>query len=349
MRLLAGVAAGLLVLCSCTGTPTDDELSLAPSEPTSSAPSDSGENTESEPETTAPSTPSTPAQVDPVSLPALMTKEYDGRGLRLGEVREQTASYTSYQTTYRGDGLTLSGVLNVPRGKGPFPAVVLAHGYIDPAVYRSGQGMTRERGVLADAGYIAFHVDYRNHGTSDRDPDADLDMRLGYTTDVINAVAALRRWDGPVDVDRIGLVGRSMGGGVVYNVLTVMPGLVRAGVVFAPVSSRAVDSYNRWVKVDRPEVAAAIVKEHGEPGPGNGFWRGVSARTYFDRIAEPLMIHHGTLDDTCPIRWSEETVNALRRAGKTVRYHVYPGEQHAFGPQFNRAMQRTIAFLDRNL
>ena len=62
------------------------------------------------------------------------------------------------------------GVLNIPTGAGPFPAVVLAHGYIDPAIYVSGQGMTRERGYLASQGFVAFHVDYRNHAGSDDDP-----------------------------------------------------------------------------------------------------------------------------------------------------------------------------------
>ena len=112
----------------------------------------------------------------------------------------------------------MTGVLNIPTGHGPFPAVVLAHGYIDPAIYVSGQGMTRERGYLATQGFVAFHVDYRNHAGSDDDPLAARRLRTGYALDVINAVQALRRSPRvPVDDDRIGLFGRSMGGGVVYK------------------------------------------------------------------------------------------------------------------------------------
>ena len=93
-------------------------------------------------------------------------------------MRERTAAYTSYDVTYRSRSTTdrgeesyrISGVLNVPTGRGPFPAVVLAHGYIDPAFYVRGQGMTRERGYLASRGYVALHVDYRNHAESDDDP-----------------------------------------------------------------------------------------------------------------------------------------------------------------------------------
>ena len=113
---------------------------------------------------------------------------------------------------YRSGKLRISGVLNVPRGPGPHPAVVLAHGYIDPDIYMNGQGMRRELDWLARRGFVTLHVDYRNHAGSDNDPQADANLRLGYTEDVINAVHALRKWNGPVDDDRIGLAGRSMGG-----------------------------------------------------------------------------------------------------------------------------------------
>ena len=79
----------------------------------------------------------------------------------------------------------------MPEGEGPFPTVVLAHGYIDPAVYVNGQGMTRERAWFGDRGYVALHVDYRGHAGSDPDRSGGLDMRMGYTEDVINAVHAL--------------------------------------------------------------------------------------------------------------------------------------------------------------
>ena len=165
----------------------------------------------------------TPPPPHPVSLPALMQREYDGRGLRLRRELASTDAYRQHNVTYRSGKLRISGVLNVPRGPGPHPAVVLAHGYIDPDIYVNGQGMRRELDWLARRGFVTLHVDYRNHAGSDNDPKADANLRLGYTEDVINAVHALRAWDGPVDDERVGLAGRSMGGGVIYNVLTVRP------------------------------------------------------------------------------------------------------------------------------
>ncbi len=287
-----------------------------------------------------------------VSLPALFEKEYDGRGLRLGAVLFTTDSYTQRAVTYRSGDLRISGVLNVPRGRGPFPALVLAHGYIDPAYYVRGQGLRREQDWLARAGYVVLHTDYRNHAGSDTDRAANRRLRLGYTDDVINAVLALRRTNAvPVDDDRIGLLGRSMGGGVVYNALVARPGLVNAAVVFAPVSSRAQDNFDRWIRDDpgRDALSDFILRRYGEPKDNPEFWRAVSPRTYFDRISEPVLIHHGTADSTCPLRWSEATTRAMDAAGVDVRLRTYPGEEHAFGPDWPLSMQRTVAFFRARL
>ncbi|MBM7519412.1 alpha/beta fold hydrolase [Nocardioides nitrophenolicus] len=301
--------------------------------------------------TVAPSSQPPAAVPHPVSLPALAQKDFDGRGLRLGEEVARTPRHRQYAVTWRSGKLTVSGRLAVPEGPGPFPTVVLAHGYIDPAVYVNGQGMTRERSWFGDHGYVALHVDYRGHAESDPDPSGGLDMRLGYTEDVINAVLALRAWDGPVDDGRIALVGRSMGGGVVYNALVARPGLVDAAVVFAPVSSDAVDNFERWIRPDpsRGSLARRILREYGEPAAQPAFWQGISARTYFDDITEPVLIHHGTSDDSCPIRWSRATARWLARAGVEVTLRTYPGEEHAFGPRWALSMERTERFLRRHL
>ncbi|GAA4803556.1 prolyl oligopeptidase family serine peptidase [Nocardioides caeni] len=331
----------VLTTSACSGTEEPG------SEPTPSPPT--GAATSSADGATETATPAPAAH--PVSLAALAQTDFNGGDLRLGEEVARTAGHTQYAVNYRSGDLRVSGRLAVPDGDGPFPTVVLAHGYIDPAVYVNGQGMTREREWFGEHGYVALHVDYRGHAESGPDRSGGLDMRMGYTEDVINAVLALRAWDGPVDDERVGLVGRSMGGGVVYNALVAQPGLVDAGVVFAPVSSDAVDNFERWIRPDpaRDDVAARILRRYGEPADEPAFWDGISARSQVDQITEPVLIHHGTADDSCPVRWSRETAAAMRRAGVDVTLRIYEGEGHAFGPQFDLSMERTGAFLTQHL
>jgi dipeptidyl aminopeptidase/acylaminoacyl peptidase len=337
---------GLVAAVGCSESSTEGEPEPAPtSEPTDATTSP----TTPTPSPSAPSTTPAPPVRHPVSLPALMAKEYDGRGLRLRGEQLRTASYTRYDVTYRSGDLRISGILNLPHGRGPFPALVLNHGYIDPDVYVTGQGLAREQDYLAREGFIVLHTDYRDHAESDPAPGAERRLRLGYTEDVINAVLALRRSRLPVDDDRIGLLGRSMGGGVTYNALVVRPGLVDAAVVFAPVSSNTVDNFDRWIRGERTGLAGRIIAAYGSPERRPEFWRGVSPYTYFDRVTEPLLVHHGTVDDTCPPRWTQRTVDELRRLGKNVRLRTYPGEGHTFYGDWPLSMRRTVAFFDRHL
>jgi dipeptidyl aminopeptidase/acylaminoacyl peptidase len=350
-RLLAATACCVFVLVGCTdpgSEPSDATPNPAPA-PTVS----DDETSASQSEEPSPEQSSEPAQPlpHPVSLPALQQKEYDGSRLELGREVYATSTQRQYEVTYRGSGLTISGRIAIPEGEGPFPAIVLAHGYIDPAYYVNGQGMTREREWFADHGYVVLHVDYRNHASSDDTRLGEADLRMGYAEDVINAVLALRAWDGPVDDDRMAVGGRSMGGGVVYNVLVAQPGLVDAGVVWAPVSSDAVDNYNRWIAHDdrRQDIVNAIDQLYGLPRDSPEFWDGISARTYFDQISEPVLIHHGTLDDTCPLRWSRETARLMERDGVDVALAESTGEGHAFGPQFFASMERTGRYLRQHV
>ncbi|MFJ8023547.1 alpha/beta hydrolase family protein [Streptomyces sp. NPDC096311] len=298
----------------------------------------------------------TSARVDPVSIPGLIKRPHHGSDLRLGSVLARNDAYTRYAITYRSDGLTISGIMNIPRGKGPFPAVVLAHGYIDPATYTTGQGTPREQDLLARRGYVVLHTDYRNHAGSGKDPDNDVDLRLGYTQDVIGAVLALRSSGRPeIDGNRVGLLGRSEGGGVVYNTLVVAPGLVDAAVVYAPVSSRPAQNVERFQRHPQPgwgppdPVVREIDKKHGTPRGIPAFWKDVAPVTYADRMTEPLLIQHGTADNICPVAWSEQTAAAFRAAGKDVELRKYPGEGHTFGPRWRASMDVTLDFFAQHL
>ena len=73
-----------------------------------------------------------------------MVQTYDEGRLRVLR-RLRLDSYTRREVSYRSAGLTVTGVLHVPDGRGPFPAIVLAHGYIEPSVYVTGQGLAREQ------------------------------------------------------------------------------------------------------------------------------------------------------------------------------------------------------------
>ena len=290
---------------------------------------------------------STPFNV--VSIPALSEHRYDGHGFTVTGVLASTPAFTRYAVRYRSGPRTLTGVVNVPSGAGPHPVVVIAHGWTPPEAYRTGSMLEREQAYLAGHGFAAFQVDYRNHAGSTRETDRPVARPLGYPQDVIDAVRALRRaqpsW---ADPDRIGLLGRSMGGGVALDVLVTRPHLVDAAVLYSPVSSWAGDNFDRWVR-GSGELEEKVVAAYGRPAANPAFWRRASARAYASRVAVPVQIHHGTADTVCPVRWSRATAGALAAAGKQVRLFEYDGQGHRFDEGWPTFMRRTVAFFTATL
>jgi dipeptidyl aminopeptidase/acylaminoacyl peptidase len=348
-----GVARLLLALVllatACTGAGTDQ-----PSGTDDLASNDGSEHARASDEPTPEESrqPSPEPEPHRISVQALIDTTFTGGGLRLRDVLAETGAYTRYAVTYRSQGLRVSGIMNVPAGRGPFPVLVFNHGYIDPDIYVTGQGLAREQDWLARRGYVVLHTDYRNHAGSDDDASVDYRLRLPYAIDVVNAVRAVKRSDLPyLDGDRVGLLGRSMGGSVTLNALVARPAMVDSAVVYASTSSLAADNWRQFYRGDggRARINARMRRTYGLPGQSPAFWRAASPRPYFDRVRVPVLLHHGTADDTCPIAWSRETVRALRDAGKSARLLTYAGEGHTMYAAWERSMRRTHAFFQRHL
>jgi dipeptidyl aminopeptidase/acylaminoacyl peptidase len=278
----------------------------------------------------------------------MFDEDITGGGLRRVGEAQDLGAYTRQEIRYRSGDLTISGLLLVPDGRGPHPAVVLNHGYIDPAVYRNGQGMPREQDYLAREGYVVLHTDYRGHAGSDDVGPVELELRLGYARDSIAAVKALRELD-EVDPDKIGMLGRSMGGGVTMNALVAEPEIVKAAVVHSSVSSRFVDNFRRWTEPNRSAAGRTIVERWGGVEDNPTFWRDLSARTYAGRIEAGLLMVHGALDESCPIGWARDTDRAFTRAGVDHELVVYDNEGHTFAGQWADKMRRTVDFFDERL
>ncbi|QZY28699.1 alpha/beta hydrolase family protein [Nocardioides coralli] len=350
-RSPAALLAALVLLaggCSAPEAPRTEAPRAEPAAPTSgAAPTPDAGPSLSERPATSPTRargPLPPVRHRP-SLPALMRQRPDSGRPRITTTEYATDRYTRHQVLYRSGDIDVSGVLIRPRGRGPFPAVVLNHGYIEPSVYQPGQGLAREQDALARAGFVVLHTDYRGHAASDPAGEAERSARIGYAADAINAVAALRALP-YVDDDRLAMLGRSMGGGVTMNALVAQPGLVDAAVIYASVSSEIVENIEHFTD---PGEGKPLYERFGRPRQRPGFYRQLSPRTYFDRITEPVLVHHGRLDDTCPPRWARQTQRLMRREGVDSRLVWYAGEGHTFDARWRQSMDRTIGFLRREL
>lgn len=284
------------------------------------------------------------------TIPSLSEKEFKGSDLQLEQKLDENETYTRYQISYKSEGFKVSGIMNIPHGKGPFPILILNHGYIDPKVYKTGQGLKREQDFFARNGYVVLHSDYRNHAQSDFDPNNEIRPRSGYVEDVLNGISALKKSDlSMLDRENIGMLGHSMGGGVTLNIMVTKPEIAKAFVLLAPINSDYKVNFDKWVATEWPETAQDFYKVYGTYEENPDFWNAISARNYFSKISSPIMLHQGTSDGEVPTEWSQELTDLLKKNGKDITYYEYPGEPHIFGAAQPLVMQRTLQFFDRLL
>jgi dipeptidyl aminopeptidase/acylaminoacyl peptidase len=291
-----------------------------------------------------------------VSLRYIMQEKFDGRDLKLVKVLATNEVYTRYYITYMSGKLKISGIMNVPKGGGPYPVIITAHGFVEPRYYTTGRGLKREQDYLARHGYVVLHPDYRNNNGSDKDPENNLRLNLGYTEDVINAVYAVKDSNYKfMDKDNIGLLGHSLGGGVALNMMVTKPGLIKAYVLFAPISMDYRDNYYRWIvrrgadvmrKFGSPATRKKIEALYGSPEANPSFWDDISPKKYIKNVEDPVIVHQGSADQDVPPEWADKLVAAFKSNGKEIKLYTYSGQPHEFTSAWPQVMRTSTKFFD---
>ncbi len=273
----------------------------------------------------------------------------EGTDFKLVSMLEDNNIYTRYRIEYKSNGLTISGIMNIPKGDGPFPLVILNHGYIDPAVYTNGRGLKREQDYFARHGFAVLHSDYRGHAFSNPSPDERnvYDAGLEYSMDSVNAIKALKEANiSSIDLNHIGMLGHSMGGGVTLNLAVAYPDLIDAIILYASVHSDAWENFERWR--DMREEGDATREMLGTREENPELWDALSSQTYLKNIQVPVLIFHGTDDQDVPKEWSDALVEKLKGLQKQVTYTEYPGEKHEFAQEWPDFMEKSREFLLEN-
>ncbi len=294
--------------------------------------------------TLVPTATATPNSAAAFSIEALRARAYPGGPIEIVRTLEDTPQFTRYLVAYRSDGLRITAMMNRPKGAGPFPVIILNHGYWPPAAYTTGTGTQPEADFLARRGYLTIAPDYRNYGGSDQGDDV---MRVSYLIDVVNLVASVKSLP-YAQAEAIGMWGHSMGGGITLKALVVSP-QIKAASLYGAMSGDEAKNFAK-IRVWRGSPLPEIVDRIGTPETNPQGWAQMSPLNYLRYVQAPVIIHHGQADATVPIDFSEELVQALQAAGKPVEYHTYPGQPHLFfGAGWASFMERTAAFFDRYL
>lgn len=282
------------------------------------------------------------------TIEGLRQRAYPGGAIEVLNVMTATASYTRYYIAYPSDDLTITGLMHVPHGDGPFPVVILNHGYIPPSRYVTGSDTWRAADYLANNGYLTLSPDFRGWGGSD---EGDNFFRTGLVIDVLNLISSLPSLP-QADPNRVGMWGHSMGGGVTTKAIAIDP-RIKAAVLYGPVSADDTEVLARWGggrgAFDQ-EGDSLIDRSYRLAARDPDFLQLTSPIHYFDTVTAHVQIHQGAADTTTPPRWAEAIRDGLQAAGRNVEYFSYPGQGHAFeGDSWWLFLQRIVEFFDANL
>ena len=304
----------------------------------------------------------TPGLIHPYTIAGLRQRTYASGKIQVGKALAATNDYTRYAITYPSDGLTISGEMQVPSGAGPFPVIVMNHGYYFREAYQPGDGTRLMAEELNRHGYLTIASDYRGHGSSDEG--ASL-FQTGFVTDVMHLLKAIPSLP-QADPGRIGVWGHSMGGGITTKLLTIEPSL-RAAVLYAPNSADDGDLIARWgfgcipevnqlhcnpAEIVPPDLPSELVLAYQETATNPELLRSVAPYYHLEAIQTPIQIHIGEADggppETTPPAWSYKLYEALVAAGKPAELFTYPGQGHSFsGAGRDLFMGRVVEFFDQ--
>jgi uncharacterized protein len=160
-------------------------------------------------------------------------------------------------------GVVLRGWLFEPDGKGPHPAITMAHGFAGVKEH----GLERFARFFADAGFVVLVHDHRGFGASDGTPRYDIDPWI-QIADWRRGISFLET-EPSVDPERIGLWGSSYAGGHAI-VLGATDRRLRAVVTQVPTVSGYEQSLRRVAPDQQDALEASFIDDErrqyrGEP------------------------------------------------------------------------------------
>ena len=258
-----------------------------------------------------------------------------------GPVEPEPVSWTGE------DGGTVHGLLYRPAtsalGPGSLPPLlVYVHG--GPTGSAAVTWWPRHQ-FWVSRGWAVLAPNYRGSTGYGRAYTQALTGRWG-EIDVADVAAAIRHAGaaGWCDANRVAIDGGSAGGFTLLLVCARYPGLVRA----------AVDRYGVADLFDLAETTHRYESRYldmvvGPLPAAAALYRERSPVNHVADINVPLLVLQGDRDNTVPKAQADALVEALRRTGSTVEYHVYEGEGHGWSKPETVAdeLERAEKFLTR--
>ena len=257
----------------------------------------------------------------------------DELGKSMPALTEDMLSPVEWVSYKARDGLEIPALVTVPKGEGPFPAVVNPHG---GPVARDFWGFDPWSQLLANRGYVVIQPQFRISAGFGR---AHLEAGFGQwglaLQDDLEDAAKYLVERKLADPQRLAIFGWSYGGyaafvGAARDPNPFQCAVSGAGVADLPFFRARLADYGDFMeKAYRTTVD------------------GLNALDMAESVDVPLLVIHGDKDERVPVAESRKFVARLIKHGKQHKYVELEGANHFFGTIFYRHwMQMFPAMID---
>jgi uncharacterized protein len=242
------------------------------------------------------------------------------------------------------EGQKIFGMLHLPKGEGPFPCVVVHHGFAGNKV-GTRRIYVQMAEALSQLGIATFRFDFRGCGDSEGGfGDVTLDTKV---SDSLVALSHLSD-DPAIDASRMGYLGASLGGSIA--VMAAHRGaLIRSLALWAPVARG--QFWHEDYQSTQPESAIPGYLHSGGEGASTQFCEQFISLQADQMLSElgdlPLFHAHGELDDVVFPRHADAFAT-VRPEGRFLRL---PNSDHSFShdPDRQILVRETAGWFQRTL
>lgn len=248
------------------------------------------------------------------------------------------------------DGLNEFAMLTEPAAAPPangFPAIILCHGYVNPAEYRTTIAYDEDMNFYAKNGFAVIKPDFRGQGLSaDHGQPNSAYYSMDYNIDVMSLISSLKLTKG-IDKSNLNLWGHSMGAYIALRA-AVMSKDIKNTILLSEPGGSIKDIYLSYVPPsDENNLIALktrsdVFSNYGTPAENPGFWQKASPASYLSNMVSKVQIHVGSDDVVVPPKLSADLDAALSAAHKTHQYYVYDGVGHGLGPSRSLIWSRSL-------
>jgi dienelactone hydrolase len=244
-----------------------------------------------------------------------------------------------------------SGMVNIPKGDGAFPLIIMIRGYVDQTIYQTGVGTKNAAEYFAQNGYVTLSLDYLGYADSDSEAGNIFESRFQTYTTTLSLFQLVNTQKLPQEIlskwDRknVFIWAHSNGGQVALTTLAITKGSYPT-VLWAPVTKFFPYSvlYYTDDSADGGKLIRRELAKFEDLYDTNDF----SFTSFLTDIHAPIQFEQGTADDAINYQWTRTFANVLKKQGNDIIYNQYPGSDHNLRPAWNDVVAKDLEFFKKN-